>query len=78
MNLEVLLTKVYSNYLESNSARTIVDELSKTGLVDFGSFKKVLEYFVEEKGKHRQTLVETMYVLEAKNNRTPKTNNTNS
>jgi hypothetical protein len=70
VNLEVLLTKVYTNYLESNSARTIVDELSKTGIVDLESFKKVFEYLIEEKGRHRQTLVETMYVLEAKETET--------
>jgi hypothetical protein len=70
INLEVLLTKVYTNYLESNSARTIVDELSKTGIADLESFKKVFEYLIEEKGKHRQTLVETMYILEAKETET--------
>lgn len=70
VSLEVLLVKVYTNYLESNSARTIVDELSKTQIIDLDSFKKVFEYFVEEKGRHRQTLVETMYVLEAKETET--------
>ena len=70
INLEVLLTKVYTNYLESNSARTIVDELSKTGIIDLESFKKVFEYLIEEKGRHRQTLVETMYILEAKETET--------
>jgi rubrerythrin len=70
INLEVLLIKVYTNYLESNSARTIVDELSKTGIIDLESFKKVFEYLIEEKGRHRQTLVETMYILEAKETET--------
>ncbi len=70
VNLEVLLVKVYTNYLESNSARTIVDELSKTQILDLDNFKKVFEYFVEEKGRHRQTLVETMYVLESKETET--------
>jgi polyhydroxyalkanoate synthesis regulator phasin len=70
INLEVLLIKVYTNYLESNSARTIVDELSKTGIVDLESFKKVFEYLIEEKGRHRQTLVETMYILETKETET--------
>jgi hypothetical protein len=70
INLEVLLIKVYTNYLESNSARTIVDELSKTGIVDLESFKKVFEYLIEEKGRHRQTLVETMYILESKETET--------
>jgi hypothetical protein len=70
VNLEVLLSKVYTNYIESNSARTIVDELSETGIIDLESFKKVFEYFVEEKGRQRQTLVETMYVIEAKEKET--------
>ena len=69
-NLEVLLTKVYTNYLESNSARTIVDELAKTGIIELDSFKKVIENFIEEKGRHRQTFVETMYILESKETET--------
>ncbi len=64
--LEVALSKVYTNYLESNSARIIVDELSKTGTINLANFKKVIEYLIEEKGKHREIIVETMYILDSK------------
>jgi hypothetical protein len=40
--------------------------LSETGVVNLNNFKKVLESFIEEKGKHRQIIVETMYLLEVK------------
>ncbi len=70
INLEVALSKVYTNYLQSNSARVIVDELSKTGNVNLANFKKIIEDFIEEKGKHRETIVETMYLLEAKETET--------
>ena len=70
INLEDLLIKVYTNYLESNLARIIVDELSKTGIVNLDNFKKVFEYFIEEKGKDKETIIETMYVLEAKETET--------
>lgn len=66
INLEVLLNEVYTNYLKSTSPKIIVDELSETVTVNFNSFKKVLEELIAEKGKHRGTLVETMYLLEAK------------
>jgi polyhydroxyalkanoate synthesis regulator phasin len=66
ISLEALLCKVYTNYLESNMAKVIVDELSKTGMVKLDSFKKVFESFTEEKGKNKEALTETMYVLEAK------------
>jgi hypothetical protein len=66
INLEVLLSEVYTNYLKSSSPKIITDELSETGAVNLSNFKKVFEGFVEEKGKHRQTIVETMYHLEVK------------
>jgi hypothetical protein len=69
-NLEVLLSEVYTNYLKSSSAKIIVDELSKTVIVNLTNFKKVIEHFIEEKGKHRETIVETMYLLEAKETET--------
>ncbi len=68
--LEAALSKVYTNYLQSNSVRLIVDELLKTGTVNLGDFKKVIEGFVEEKGKHRETIVEAVYILEGKETET--------
>ena len=70
INLEVLLTEVYTNYLKSTSPKIIVDELSKTVIVGLTNFKKIIEYFIEEKGKHREIIVETMYQLEAKETET--------
>ena len=66
INLEVHLSEVYTNYLKSSSPKIMVDELSETVVVNLNNFKKVIEDFIEEKGKHRQTIVETMYLLEAK------------
>jgi hypothetical protein len=70
INLEVLLAKVYTNYLKSTSPKILTDELSKTVIVSLTNFKKIIEYFVEEKGKHREIIVETMYQLEAEETET--------
>ncbi len=66
INLEDLLSEIYANYLQSSGTKVLVDELSKAVTVNFGNFKKVFENFVEEKGKHRETLIEIIYCLEAK------------
>jgi hypothetical protein len=66
INIEVLLTEVYTNYLKSSSPKIIIDELSETIVVNLETFKKVIQEFIDEKGKHRETIVETMYLLEAK------------
>ena len=66
INLEVLLTEVYTNYIKSSSPKIIVDELSQTLVVNLNTFKKIIQDFIDEKGKHRETIVETMYFLEAK------------
>ncbi len=66
INIEVLLTEVYTNYLKSSSPKIIIDELSETIVVNLETFKKIIQDFIDEKGKHRETIVETMYLLEAK------------
>ena len=66
INLEDLLIKVYTNYLESSLAKYIVAELSKTGTLNLTSFKKLLEYVKEEKTKDKEAIVESLYVLEGK------------
>jgi hypothetical protein len=66
INLEVLLGQVYTNYLKSSSIKIIVEELSETVNVNLNTFKKIIQVFIDEKGKHRETIVETMYLLEAK------------
>jgi hypothetical protein len=70
IKLEVQLNLVYSNYLKSNSLRSIVDELSETAVLNLNNFKKVIEGFIDEKGKHRETIIETVYLLEAKETET--------
>lgn len=70
INLEVQLNLVYSNYLKSNSIKSIVDELSETAVLNLNNFKKLIECFMDEKGKHRETIVENMYLLEAKETET--------
>ena len=66
LNLEDLLIEVYTNYLQSSLSKIIVEELSKSITTNSGNFKKVFEYLIEEKGKHRETIIEIMYSLEAK------------
>ena len=70
MKLADLLDEVYTNYLKSPLIRIIVDELSKTGMVNLSNFKKVFEHFIEEKGKHKEIITETMYILEVKETET--------
>ena len=70
MKLAVLLSEVYTSYLKSSLIRLIVDELSKTGLISLPNFKKVFEHFIEEKGKHKEIITETMYILEVKETET--------
>jgi DNA gyrase/topoisomerase IV subunit A len=70
ISLESLLNKVYAYYLESNQGKLIADELSKTGTVNWISFKKVFEHFTEEKEKNKEAIIESVYVLETKETET--------
>jgi len=65
-----LLNEVYTNYQKSPLVRIIVDELSKTGMINLTNFKKVFEHFIEEKGKHKEVITEIMYILEVKETET--------
>ena len=64
--LEDLLGEAYTNYVESSAAKILADELSKIVTVDLNNFKKIFETFVEQKEKHRETIIEIMYCYEAK------------
>ena len=66
VNLEDLLTEVYTNFIQSASPKIIDDELSKLVIVNLENFKKVFENFIEEKARHRGTLLEIVYSLESK------------
>ena len=66
IHLEDLLSQVYNDYLESNGPRILADEMSKLVTINLDELKKIFERFTEEKGKHRETLIETVYCFEAK------------
>jgi hypothetical protein len=64
-NLEDQLTEVYVNYLQSAAVKNVADEFSKLAL-NLSNFKKLFEIFIEQKQKHRETLIEIIYCIEAK------------
>lgn len=64
-DLEDRLSDVYTNYLESSGIKIISDEFSKLA-VNLSNFKKVFESFVEQKQKHKETIVEIIYCFETK------------
>ena len=64
-DLEDQLSEVYTNYLQSAAIKNIADEFSKLAL-NLSNFKKIFETFVEQKQKHRETLIEIIYCFEAK------------
>jgi hypothetical protein len=39
-------------------------------MVNLSNFKKVFENFMDEKGKHKEIITETMYILEVKETET--------
>jgi len=66
-NLEDQLSEVYTNYLQSPALKNIADEFSKLALnLRERNFKKIFETFIEQKQKHRETLIEIIYCFEAK------------
>ena len=58
--------QAYKNYLQTNAPKTLAEELSKSVTINFVNFKKIFETFIEEKIKHRGTLVDIMYSLKLK------------
>ncbi len=64
-DLEDQLSEVYTNYLQSPAIKNIADEFSKLAL-NLSNFKKIIENFIEQKQKHRETLIEIIYCFEAK------------
>ncbi len=64
-DLEDQLSEVYTNYLQSATIKNIADEFSKLAL-NLSNFKKLFETFLEQKQKHRETLIEIIYCFEAK------------
>lgn len=66
VTLEELLGDVYNSYLQSSAAKFLVEEFSKLVTVNLVNFKKVFDSFVEDKERMRETLIEVIYNLEAK------------
>ena len=64
-NMEDQLSEVYTNYLQSPAIKIIADEFSKLAL-NLNNFRKIFETFIEQKQKHRETLIEIIYCFEAK------------
>jgi hypothetical protein len=66
VNMEELLCSVYTSYLQSSAPKFLVDEFSKLVVVNLVNFKKVFEAFVEQKETYRETIIEVIFSLEAK------------
>ena len=57
-NLEDQLSEVYTNYLQSAAVKNIADEFSKLAS-NLADFRKIFEIFIEQKQKHRETLLKS-------------------
>jgi len=66
VQMEDLLSEVYSSFLQSSGPKMIADEYSGVVFVNSGNLKKILETFIEQKAKHRETLIEVKYWIESK------------
>ena len=66
ISLEDLLSEGYTNFLQSSAPKIVAEELSKLVIADLRHLKKVFEIFVEDKEKHRGTIIEIIYAFEAK------------
>jgi hypothetical protein len=66
VNMEELLCGAYTSYLQSSAPKFLVDEFSKLVVVNLVNFKKVFEAFVEQKETYRETIIEVIFSLEAK------------
>ena len=66
INMEDLMNEAYGDYVQSSITKFVADEFSKLIPQSSNNFKKVFDSFVEQKERHRETLIETIYSLEAK------------
>jgi hypothetical protein len=66
IHLEDLVSNLYTEYLESSYLKVLINEMSELVAMDFDSFKKIFECFIAEKQRHRETIIEIVYCLEAK------------
>jgi hypothetical protein len=66
INMEDLLNEAYTDYIQSSTTKFVADEFSKLIPQSSNNFKKVFDSFVEQKERHREILIETIYSLESK------------
>jgi len=64
-NLEDQLSEAYTNYLQSGAIKTIADEFSKLA-INLTNFKKLFETFIEQKQKHKETILEIICYFETR------------
>ena len=64
-DMEDQFSEIYISYVQSPAVKIVADEFSKLAL-NLNNFKKIFENFVEQKQKHRETLIEIIYCFEAK------------
>jgi hypothetical protein len=64
-DLEDRLGEIYTNYLGASGIQIVSVEFSKLA-INLSNFKKIFETFIEEKQKHKETIIEIIYCLETK------------
>jgi hypothetical protein len=63
--LEDQLSQIYANYTESAMITVLSEEFSPL-VIDCNYFKKIFEAFKLEKQKHKETILDVIYVIETK------------
>lgn len=66
INMEDLMNEAYTDYLQSSATKFVADEFSTLIPQSSNNFKRVFETFVEQKERHRETLIEVISSLESK------------
>jgi hypothetical protein len=66
INMEDLLNETYTSYLQSSTTKFVADEFSALIPQSSNNFKRIFDFFVEEKEEHRRTLIEVINSLETK------------
>jgi hypothetical protein len=66
VRLEDHISKLYSEFTDSSYPKVLAEEMARFFTMDFGNFKKVFEGFIAEKQSHRETMIEIIYCVGAK------------
>lgn len=64
ISLEDLLLEGYAEIIKSDAPRILAEKLSEITLTELSAVKKLFESIVEEKQRHRLTLIEVNYTFE--------------